>query len=198
MHFDTYFWFSFSLLLRILLFVLHVEVSNFSDKLCCGIMIIQVGKIKVTAKWDFKFLMIHCQNSALIMRDRIRKVRLGVDIFEKRILDSCKFFSDSSSEFSLIYNNLFCTASRQSINQYQDSTFYMFPFSLFLEWGRGKWSIEKPLLLYPIILFFPSNRVFYSTQGSVQPQETGESCIRNQLLWAPLMLTHRTRFNRKN
>ena len=153
MHFDAYFWFSFSLLLPILLFVFHVEVSNFFDKLCCGILILQVGKIKVTAKRDFKFLMIHCQNSALIMRDSIRKVRLGVDILDKRILDSCKFFSDSFSEFGLIYSNLFCTAGRQSINQYQDSTFYMFPSSLFLEWGRGKRSIEKPLLLYTIILF---------------------------------------------
>ena len=38
MHFDTYFCFSFYLILRILLVVFHVEVSNFSDKLYCGLM----------------------------------------------------------------------------------------------------------------------------------------------------------------
>ena len=37
----------------------------------------------------------HCQNSAFIMTNGIKKkVRLGVDIFDKRILDSCKFISD--------------------------------------------------------------------------------------------------------
>ena len=72
---------------------------------------LQVGK-KVTAKRSLKILRIHCQNSALIMANGIRKVRQGVDIFDKRILDSCKFISDSASEYGLIYSNLFLAASR--------------------------------------------------------------------------------------
>jgi len=35
---------------------------------------------------------MHCQNSELIITHGIRKARLGVDIFDKRILDSCKSF----------------------------------------------------------------------------------------------------------
>ena len=38
MHFDTYFCCFFPLILRILLFVFHAEVSNFSDQLYCGLM----------------------------------------------------------------------------------------------------------------------------------------------------------------
>ena len=73
---------------------------------------LQVGKIKVTAKRDLKILRNHCQNSALIMTNGIRKVRQGVDIFDKRILGSCKFLSDSASESSLLYSNIFLTAGR--------------------------------------------------------------------------------------
>ena len=46
------------------------------------------------------------------MINGIRKVRQGVDIFDKRILDSCKFILDSASEYGLIYSNLFLAASR--------------------------------------------------------------------------------------
>ena len=73
---------------------------------------LQVGKIKVTAKRGLKILWTHCQNSVLIMINRIRKVRLGVDIIDIRILDSCKFISDSASEYSLVYDNLFLEAGR--------------------------------------------------------------------------------------
>ena len=45
---------------------------------------LQVGKIKVTAKQGLKILWIHCQNSALIMTNAIRKVRLRVDIFNNK------------------------------------------------------------------------------------------------------------------
>ena len=38
---------------------------------------------------------INCQNSALKVTNGIRKVRLGMDIFDKRILDSCKFILDT-------------------------------------------------------------------------------------------------------
>ena len=68
---------------------------------------LQVGKIKVRAKWGFKVLRNHCQNSAFKMTNGIRKFRQGVDIFDKRILDSCMFISDSVSEYGLVYNNLF-------------------------------------------------------------------------------------------
>ena len=36
------------------------------------------------------------------MTNGIRKVRKGDNIFDKRILDSCKFISDSASEYSLV------------------------------------------------------------------------------------------------
>ena len=95
MHFDTYFCFCFFLILCI--FVFHAEVSNFSDKLCCGLMMqpfhpafvhtYHIYKIKVTAKIGLKILWIHCQNFALIING-IQKARLVVDIFDKRILDS--------------------------------------------------------------------------------------------------------------
>ena len=71
---------------------------------------LQDGKIKVTAKRGLKILRIHCQNSALIMTNGIRKVRQGVDIFDKIILDSCNFISDSASEYHLIYSYLFLSA----------------------------------------------------------------------------------------
>ena len=115
------------------------------------------------------------------MTNEIRKVRLGVDIFDKRILDSCKFISDRirphlQQPFPL---------SRQSINQYlsawcttyQDSIFYI---SVFLvsdkREGEEKYR-EPPPSLHFYFLFFQvgCTAMFYSTQGSVQPQETGES-----------------------
>ena len=68
---------------------------------------LQVGKIKATSKRGLKILRINCQNLTLIKTNGIRKVREGVNIFDKRILDSCKFISDSASEYGLIYNNLF-------------------------------------------------------------------------------------------
>ena len=89
---------------------------------------LRVGKIKVTAKQGLKILRIF----VLIMTNGIRKVMQGVDIFDKRILDSCKFISDRirphlQQSFPL---------SRQNINQYlsawcityQDSIFYISVF----------------------------------------------------------------------
>jgi len=46
------------------------------------------------------------------MTNGIRKVRKGVDIFEKRILDSCKFISDIASEYGLVYTYLFLAVGR--------------------------------------------------------------------------------------
>ena len=48
------------------------------------------------------------------MTNGIRKVRKGVDIFKKRILDSCKFISDSTTEYRLFYINLFLEAGSVS------------------------------------------------------------------------------------
>ena len=68
--------------------------------------------IILTAKWGLKILRIHCQNSTLIMTNGIRKVRQGVDIFDKRILDSFMLILDSASKYVLIYSNLFLPAGR--------------------------------------------------------------------------------------
>ena len=46
------------------------------------------------------------------MTNVIRTVRKGVDIFDKRILDSFKFISDIASEHSLVYSYLFPAANR--------------------------------------------------------------------------------------
>ena len=46
------------------------------------------------------------------MTNGIRKVRKGVDIFNKRILDSCKLISDSALEYGLVYNYLFLAVGK--------------------------------------------------------------------------------------
>ena len=122
------------------------------------------------------------------MTNGIRKVRLGADIFNKRILDSCKFILDSPSEYGLVSGNLFLAAGRVQT----DFKVYgtqpirilnsMFPFSLFLARGKGKRSIEKPLLsLHYYFLFFQvgCTVMFYSTQGSVQPQKKWRELYKN-------------------
>ena len=52
---------------------------------------ILTGWKKVPAEQGLKMFRIHCQNSAIIMRNIGSQVRQGVDIFDKRTLDSCKF-----------------------------------------------------------------------------------------------------------
>ena len=97
-----------------------------------------------------------------------------MDIFDKRILDSCKFILDSASEYCLVNSNLFLTAGRVKTGivhgaQHIRILLSMFPFSLFLERGRGKRSI---FFLCAIFFFFfqvGCTAMFYSTQGSVQP-----------------------------
>ena len=90
-----------------------VEFLMFADAAICSkssylsYVFLQVGRKKNAAKQGLKILWIHCQNSALIMTNGIRKVRLGVDIIDKRILDSCKFISDSASEYGLVYGKFF-------------------------------------------------------------------------------------------
>ena len=72
-----------------------------TDKGNLNIGIFLKGWKKVTAKRGLKILRVHCQNSSIIMTNGTRKVRQRVDIFEKRILNFCKFISDSSSEYGL-------------------------------------------------------------------------------------------------
>ena len=125
---------------------MQLFAPNRSYYLSC--IFLQVGKIKVPAKRGLKILWIHCQNFLLKMTNGIRKVRLGVDIFDKRILDSCKFISYSASEYCLVYGNLFLAAGRVKTGFIVYGTqpirilLFMFPFFLFLAKGRGKRSIE--------------------------------------------------------
>ena len=42
----------------------------------------------------------------LIMTNGIRKVRLGVDIFDKRILDSCKFILDTVLQNTALFKDI--------------------------------------------------------------------------------------------
>ena len=118
-----------------------------------------------------KILRIHFRNSALIMTNGIRKVRQGVDIFEK------EFLILVSSSQTVLQNMASSTTtfSLQSINcmVHSLSGFYMFPKE-----GEEKHR-ETPPSQHYYVLFFQvgCTAMFYSAQGSVQPQETGESCI---------------------
>ena len=122
---------------------------------------LQVGKIKVTAKRGLKLLWIHCQNSALIMTNGIRKVRLGVDIFDKRTLDFSKFISDTVLQNTALSTTIFSLqpAEYKLVSIMHNAQpirilFSMFPFSLFLARGKGKRRIEKLFLLCTIIFSF--------------------------------------------
>ena len=97
---------------KILQVILRMNDAVFSSSYCLYLNILQVGIIKVIAKLGLKILRNHCQNFALIMTNGIRKIRQGVDIFDKRILDSCKFIMDSASEYGLVYWNLCIKAGR--------------------------------------------------------------------------------------
>ena len=108
-----------------------------------------------------------------------------VDIIDKIILDSCKFISYSASEYDLVYGNLFLTASRVKTGfivygtqpiRIQNS---LFPFFLFLAIeGGGREAYRNPSFSALLFSFYQvrCTAMFYSTQGSVQLQETGKSC----------------------
>ena len=96
--------------------------------------LLQVGKIKVTAKRGLKILWIHCQNSESIMTNEIKKIRLGVDQFDKRIKE---FLILVSSSWTVLQNTASSLqpsfpCSRQCINwfhsvwctTYQGSAFH--------------------------------------------------------------------------
>ena len=112
-----------------------------------------------------------------------KKVRLGVNIFDKRILESCKFISDTVLQNTALSTTIFSLqpAEYKLVSIMHNAQpirilFSMFPFSLFLARGKGKKSIEKPFFSALLFSLFPS-RVYYH----VIPQETGESCIRTCL-----------------
>ena len=121
------------------------------------------------------------------MTNGIRKVRLGVDIFDKRILDCCKFISDTVLQ-NMASSTASFPCSWQNINRYhsawcttyQDSIFYVSIFVVSGKREREEKHKDTPSSLHYYFLFFQvgCTAMFYSTQGSVQPQETGESCIR--------------------
>ena len=104
MHFDTYFFLTNithiaqSCSFLFLQFckwqvILQINDAAFWSSYCSYLLYIflQVGKIKVAG---LEILRIQCRNSVMIITNGIRKVRQGVDIFDKRILDSCNFISD--------------------------------------------------------------------------------------------------------
>ena len=195
--------------------MLWIDDAPFSSSYCSYLLYIflQVGKIKVTAKGVLKILRIHSQNFAIIMTNGIRKVRQGVDIFNKRNLDSCKFISDNTSEYRLIYSNFF-PHSRQSINRYhsawctiyQDSTFYV---SIFLvsgkREGKEKYRVTPPSLHYYFLSFFQVGctslycHVLFHT-GFFSDAKKWRELIKNlTVLKLPgCLYIHRTKFNRKN
>ena len=122
-----------------------------------------------------------CQNSALIIRNGIRNVRKGVDIFDKKLLIPAS--SSRTQCFRIrpcLHQSFPC--SRQSINRYHSawctlhnlSGFYFlcFNFPCFWQEGRGREKTPPPFsaLLFSFFQVLSCN----STQGSVQPQETGE------------------------
>ena len=98
-----------------------------------------------------------------------------------------------TSSPTVIQNTALSTASfpcsQQSLNRffsvwcttYQDSTFYVFHFPCFWQTGWGKEAKRNPCSLHYYFLIFQEGctAMFYSTQGSVQPQETGENCTRS-------------------
>ena len=60
-----------------------------------------------------------------------------------------------------------------------ESIFYVSIFLVSDKWEREE-KHSEPLLLCTIIFFQEGcTAMFYSTQGSVQPQETGENCTRS-------------------
>ena len=101
------------------------------------------------------------------------------------------FVSSSQTECFIIRPRLqqFFTCSRQSINRYysawhttyQDSIFYV---SIFLADGKREGEErerETPSSLHYYFLFFEvgCTAMFYSTQGSVQPQENWRELYKN-------------------
>ena len=93
------------------------------------------------------------------MTNGIGKVWKGVEIFNQRNLDSCKFITDSGSEYGLVYNYLFLAVSNANwyhskwCTTYQD---YTLSVSIFLVSGKRDGEVknrETPPSLHNYFLF---------------------------------------------
>ena len=140
------------------------------------------------------------------MTNGIRKVRKAVGFFYKRIFASCKFISDSGSEYGLVYSYLFLAPGRVltgiTVHGAQPISILlsMFPFPSFLVRGRGKIKIERPLLLCTIIFFFQvgCTALLFHTGFCSATSNWRELYKKLTVLSSFDNHTHRTRFNRKN
>ena len=117
--------------------------AAFSSSYLLFIFIIYIltgWKIKVTAKWGLDILRIHCQNSAFIMTNGIGNFRQGVDIFDKRILDSIVSFYPTVQFWIRPRLQQSFPWSWQSINRYHSGwcTTYQFHFPCFWQEGGGR------------------------------------------------------------
>ena len=127
------------------------------------------------------------------------------------IFSTKQFLILVTSSQTVLQNTALSTASspcsQQSLNRffsvwcttYQDSTFYLFHFPCFWQTGWGKEAKRNPF--FSALLFFfqeGCTAMFYSTQGSVQPQKNWRELYKNLTAELRLMFTHRTRFNWKN
>ena len=102
------------------------------------------------------------QNSPIIMTNGIKKVRKGVDIFNKRIFDSCKLYLGQCFRIQPCLSQLSFPRSQHIINwyhsawctTYKDFTFYV---SIFLVSGKreGEEKHRKttPFLHYYFLFF---------------------------------------------
>ena len=90
------------------------------------------------------------------MTNGIGKVWKGVEIFNQRNFDSCKFITDSGSEYGLVYNYLFLAVSNVNryhstwCTTYQDSTLSV---SIFLVSGKREGE-EKNRETPPSLLYY--------------------------------------------
>ena len=92
------------------------------------------------------------------MTKGMRKVRQGVDIFDKRILDSCssQTLLQNMASFTAIFSSQPAEYKPVSVHGAQTIRILlsMFPLFLCLARGKGKRCMETPLLLCTIIFFF--------------------------------------------
>ena len=102
---------------------------------------------------------IYFLNTALIRTNGIGKVRLGVDIFDKRILVRSSLTWCFKIQ-SLLQKSYSC--SQQSINRYHSEwcTNYQDPFSLITARGKGKRERERNLSFSALLFSFFPSRVY--------------------------------------
>ena len=136
--------------------MLRNDDAAFSSSYCSYLLYIffQVGKIKVTAKQGLKILMTK----------GMRKVRQGVDIFDKRILDSCSsqtllqnmasstaIFSSQSAEYKPV--------SQCMVHRLSGFYFLCFHYSCVWQEGRGRDAWRHLSFSALLFSFFPRKDV---------------------------------------